>query len=111
MTPVNGHPGTMGRISSIPQGTFIASQEVGRSIMVSGQGCGIKGFLPTSVIQGSPLLYEQDRLWEALSVVSQKWSFPTAPFLVGFYLLFVSLCGMPSWILSTYRDGSTLTSF
>ena len=37
------------------------------------QGCGIKGFLPTSVIQNSR--------WEALSVVSQKWSFPTA--LVG----------------------------
>ena len=42
------------------------------------QGCGIKGFLPTSVIQGNPALYEDNSLWEALSVVSQKWSFPTA---------------------------------
>ena len=42
------------------------------------QGCGIKGFLPTSVIQGNPPLYEENSLWEALSVVSQKWSFPTA---------------------------------
>ena len=39
------------------------------------KGCGIKGFLPTSVIHP---LYEQNSLWEALSVVSQKWSFPTA---------------------------------
>ena len=44
----------------------------------SKQGCGIKGFLPTSVIQGNLPLYEENRLWEALSVVSQKWSFPTA---------------------------------
>ena len=42
------------------------------------QGCGIKGFLPTSVIQGNPPLYEETSLGEALSVVSQKWSFPTA---------------------------------
>ena len=42
------------------------------------QGCGIKGFLPTSVIQGNPPLYEENSLWEALSVVSQKWPFPTA---------------------------------
>ena len=43
-----------------------------------GQARGIKGFLPTSVIQGNPPLYEQNRPWESLSVVSQKWSFPTA---------------------------------
>ena len=37
------------------------------------------GFLPTSLIQGNPPLYEEDSLWEALSVVSQKWiPFPTA---------------------------------
>ena len=43
------------------------------------QGCGIKGFLPTSVIQGNPPLYEENSVWEALSVVSQKWiPFPTA---------------------------------
>ena len=41
-------------------------------------GCEIKGFLPTSVIQGNPPLYEENSLWEALSVVSQKWPFPTA---------------------------------
>ena len=42
------------------------------------QGCGIKGFLPTSVIQENPPLYETS-LWEGLSVVSQKWiPFPTA---------------------------------
>ena len=35
-------------------------------------------FLPASVIQGNPPLYEENGLWEALSVVSQKWSFPTA---------------------------------
>ena len=39
---------------------------------------GIKRFLPTSVIQANPPLYEENSLWEALSVVSQKWSFPTA---------------------------------
>ena len=33
------------------------------------------------MIQGNPPLYEENSLWEALSVVSQKWSFPTA--LVG----------------------------
>ena len=27
---------------------------------------------------GNPPFYEQNSLWEALSVVSQKWSFPTA---------------------------------
>ena len=42
------------------------------------QGCGIKGFLSTSVIQGDPTFYEHNSLWKALSVVSQKWSFPTA---------------------------------
>ena len=40
--------------------------------------CGIKGFLPTSVIQGNLLFLWQVCLWEALFVVSQKWSFPTA---------------------------------
>ena len=41
------------------------------------QGCGIK--VPTSVIQGNPPLYDQNSLWESLSVVSQKWiPFPTA---------------------------------
>ena len=44
------------------------------------QGCGIRGFSPTtSVIQGhSPLYMGGGGLWEALFVVSQKWSFPTA---------------------------------
>ena len=43
------------------------------------QGCGIKGFFPTSVIQGNPPLYERHSVWEALSVVSQKLiPFPTA---------------------------------
>ena len=42
------------------------------------QGCGIKGFIPTSVIQGNlPLYIWGVSLWEALFVVSQKWSFPT----------------------------------
>ena len=42
------------------------------------QGCGIKQFIPTSVIQGNlPLLWWVS-LWEAFSV-SQKWiPFPTA---------------------------------
>ena len=45
------------------------------------QGCGIKGFFPTSVIQGNlPFIWGLS-LWEALFVVSQKWSFPTALFL------------------------------
>ena len=40
------------------------------------QGCGIKGFFPTSVTQGN-----QWGVWQALFVVSQKWvPFPTAPF-------------------------------
>ena len=30
------------------------------------------------MIQGNPPLYQQNSLWEALSVISQKWSFPTA---------------------------------
>ena len=42
------------------------------------QGCGIKGFFPTSVIPGNPPLYYQSSVLEALSVVSQKWSLPTA---------------------------------
>ena len=45
---------------------------------VAWERCGIKGFLPTSAIQGNPPLYEQNSLWEALFVVSQKWSFPAA---------------------------------
>ena len=44
----------------------------------SKKGCGIKGFIPTSVIQGNPLFLWGVGLWEALFVVSQKWSFPTA---------------------------------
>ena len=56
------------------------------------QGCGIKGFLPTSVIQGTPPLYEHTSFWEALSVVSQKWiPFPTAP--VSIFLLTWKLPG------------------
>ena len=52
-------------------------QQLGASFSAE-QGCGIKGFLPASVIQGNPPLYEENSLWETLSVVSQKWSFPTA---------------------------------
>ena len=44
------------------------------------QGCGIKGFIPTSVIQGNPRFYDQISLWEAVAIASQKWSFPTALF-------------------------------
>ena len=56
------------------QAKLVAWVPVARS-----QGCGIEGFLPTSVIQGNPP-YEQNSLWEALSVVSQTWiPFPTAP--------------------------------
>ena len=53
--------------------------------ITSSQGCGIKGFLPTSVIQGNPPVYEENSLWEALSVVSQKWSFPAALLLATFF--------------------------
>ena len=51
-----------------------------KSVFASGQnqGCGIKGFIPTSVIQGNLPLDMGVSLWEALFVVSQKWSFPTA---------------------------------
>ena len=42
------------------------------------QGCGIKGCIPSSGIQGNLPLYMGLSVWEALSVVSQKWSFPTA---------------------------------
>ena len=49
--------------------------------MFHDQGCGIKGFIPTSVIQGNPLFTWGVGLWEALFVVSQKWSFPTALFM------------------------------
>ena len=42
------------------------------------KGCGIKGFIPTLVIQGNSLFIWGVGLWEALFVVSQKWSFPTA---------------------------------
>ena len=31
-------------------------------------------------MQGNPPIYEEHSLWEALSVVSQTWSFPTALF-------------------------------
>ena len=41
------------------------------------QGCGIKWFIPTSVIQGNLLLIWGVSLWKDLFVVSQKWSFPT----------------------------------
>ena len=40
---------------------------------------GSLGVYPTtSVIQGSPLFMWGVSLWEALILVSQKWSFPTA---------------------------------
>ena len=42
-------------------------------VNASYQGCEIKAFSPTSVIQGESLLH-----MEALFVVSRKWSFPTA---------------------------------
>ena len=44
------------------------------------QGCGIKGFIPTSVISGNLPLFKGrgGRLGEAHFVVSQKWSFPAA---------------------------------
>ena len=54
---------------------------------------GLLGVSPTtSVIQGNPPLYEQNRVWEALSVVSQKWSFPTALLSMVFHLF-----GMAFW--------------
>ena len=40
------------------------------------QGCGIKGLLPTSVIQGNPPLYEENSLWEALSVYHRSGHSP-----------------------------------
>ena len=49
----------------------------GRRRDVSEQGCGIKWFIPTSVIQGNLLLIWGVSLWKDLFVVSQKWSFPT----------------------------------
>ena len=39
---------------------------------ITERGCGIKGIIPTSVMQGNPRFYDQ------ITVVSQKWSFPTA---------------------------------
>ena len=48
------------------------------AVGLDSQGCGIKGFIPTSVIQGNPLFAWGVSLWNALFVVSQKWSFPTA---------------------------------
>ena len=51
---------------------------LGHTFYISAQGRGIKGFIPTSVIQGNGV-----SLWEALFVVSQKWiPFPTALFLL-----------------------------
>ena len=45
-----------------------------------GQGCAIRGFIPTSVIQGNLLHITRGvGLWESLSAVSQKWiPFPRA---------------------------------
>ena len=40
------------------------------------QGCGIKGFIPTSVSQRNLPLYMGLVFGIALVVVSQKWSFP-----------------------------------
>ena len=42
------------------------------------QGCGISRFSNFCDTSWNPPLYEQNSLWEALSVVSQKGSFPTA---------------------------------
>ena len=44
------------------------------------QGCGITRGFSNHVCDTfwNPPLYAQNSLWEALSVVSQKWSFPTA---------------------------------
>ena len=56
----------------------------------SQQGCGIKRFITTSVIQGNPLFIWAAGLWEALFVVSQKWSFPTA-------LIYREATGTPIW--------------
>ena len=40
------------------------------------QGCGIKGFLPTSVIQGNPPLYEHNSFWEALPLYHRSGHSP-----------------------------------
>ena len=40
--------------------------------MAQDQGCGIKGFYPTSLIQIYPVMWGGS-VWEALIVVSQKW--------------------------------------
>ena len=68
--------------------TIWGTQNGGRAFLLSWYALGggfkaglwIKGCLPTSVIQENPPLYQQHSLWEALSVVSQKWPFPTALF-------------------------------
>ena len=70
------------------------------------QGCGIKGFLPTSVIQGNPPVYQQNSRWEALSVVSQKWiPFPPA------LLLSVVRGGVPHHLLTPQVPGLDVCLF
>ena len=42
------------------------------------QGCGIKGFIPASVIQGNPIFLWRGSLMRDLYLVSPKWAFLTA---------------------------------
>ena len=58
--------------SEATRSTSLQSAKLTKFVNRQNQGCGI-----TSVMQGSPRFTWGFRLWEALCVVSQKWSFPT----------------------------------
>ena len=70
-------------------------------------GCGIKGCIPASVIQGNPRLCEQMSLWEALSVVGRTGPYlQLGPPLVPFLALFGQ--GSPTEIIHYRRKVGTL---
>ena len=71
---VSLHFGTL-RLERVPDALHFRRPE--HAPREQNQGCGIKGFISTSVIQGNLLFVWGGGFWETLSVVSQKWLFPT----------------------------------
>ena len=94
-------------VFSAPTAQRLLVESESRQLVRQPQGCGIKGFLPTSVIQENPPLYEENSLWEALSVVSQKGiPFPTAlvrHVLGNIWFLLGAYCH--AWIFEAHFSG------
>ena len=70
------------------------------------QGCGIKGFLPTSVIQGNPPVYEHNSLWKGFFRCIREVVIPHSPEIGTAQSLFRPL----DQLSKTLRLGSSLAA-